>query len=105
MKKILFIIIFILLSQPVSALQYAPTTVPGMDIATGVSSHVLDNLEETTLEEFIPKESQKQIDRLENWGLEWSKFIKYIVLTGVLLLILAIYLERHTIKEKIKRKK
>jgi hypothetical protein len=109
MKKILVITICMVFLnlQIVSAVQYAPTNhpeIPEMDIATGVSSHILDNLEGETLEEYIPEESQKQIDKLENWGIEWSKFINYIILIGVLLLILAIYLERHNIKKVFKKK-
>lgn len=102
--NLVLLIMFGVLFNSVLAIEYAPTDHPDIDIATGVSSHVLDNLEGETLEEYIPKESQEQIDKLENWGIEWFKFIKYIIVIGILLLILAMYLERHNIKKVFKEK-
>ena len=111
-KKIVIInyillVLFCVLLNSVYAVQYSPNNnpeIPNTDITTGISSQVLDNLEEKTLEEFVPKKTQDQIDKLKNWGILWSKFINYIILIGVLLLILVIYLERHNIKKVLKRK-
>ncbi|MFH1456750.1 MAG: hypothetical protein ABIF17_01395 [Patescibacteria group bacterium] len=102
---ILLLVFFVFLNS-VRAMQYAPTTKhPEPQISTGVSSQVLDSFANQKLENYIPVESQKQIQKLINWGADWQRFVKIIIIASVFLLFISLVIERRMVKEKIKNKK